>query len=501
MGTNATTNNTMGAVALPVSMDLSVLSMGTLDIKPIPTKIIKCYVAQDSYVRSEFPNMNYGQDGQLIAGQATQGSNFRTYLRFDLTQEKAKIDLNDVIDAKLYMYSDSTPDSYPLSFYEVPDDNWYENDINWLNAPSVDTQTQLGTWAQTLERAYSSSSSLKSLVLKENIISMAFGENQGPSSLFASSRETLNPPYIGIEVIDRSAYALSSGTYDASLKFTPTIFANEYIPMDFNLISKNLVNDIPTQLGVSTIPLAGNYTLSIAEYPFEVKVIQKKFEDIPARLGVSVTPVTIAGILDTLEIPIKFSPALIVREFYPARLGVSAALLESADILATEHIPFNFSPTVFKGLDITLALGVAAPGNVGSSTLAVAEFPMQFNVIQLVNTLIPCQLGVSAPLNSLGSILSTFEIPFNMYVPANYFIPLRIDVRAHEHYSIDMEVVPVLMIPFELDVKSPYFPINFDVVQGGADYIPFTVIPLIRDVYLAPLELQVRVPSTYAFIV
>ena len=498
---NSATNNTMGAVALPVAMDLQSISMGTIDIRPVPTKIIKCYVVQDSYVRSEFPNMNYGRDGQLIAGQATQGSNFRTYLRFDLTQDKSNIDLNDVIDAKLYLYSDSTPDNYPLTFHEVPDDNWYENDINWLNAPLVDTQTQLGTWAQTSERAYSTSSSLKSLVLKENIISMAFGENQGSASLFASSKETLNPPYIGIEVIDRSAYALSSGTYDASLKFAPTIIANEYIPMDFNLISKNLVNDIPAQLGVSTIPLAGNYTLSISEYPFEVKVIQKKVEDIPARLGVFATPVTIAGILDTLEIPIKFSPALIVREFYPARLGVSAALLESADILATEHIPFNFSPTVFKGLDITLALGVAAPGNVGSSTLAVAEFPMEFNVVQLVNTLIPCRLGVTAPLDSLGSILSTFEIPFDMYVPANYFIPLRIDVRAHEHYSMDIDVIPVLMIPFEIDVKSPYFPINFDVVQSSDEYIPFTVIPLIRNVYLVPIELAVRVPSTYAFIV
>lgn len=498
---NSATNNTMGAVALPVAMDLQSISMGTIDIRPVPTKIIKCLVVQDSYVRSEFPNMNYGQDGQLIAGQSNPSSMFRTYLRFDLTQEKANIDLNDVIDAKLYMYSYSTPDSYPLSFYEVPNDNWYENDINWLNAPAVDTQNQLGTWAQTVERGYSQSTSLKSLVLKESTISMAFGENQGLSSLFAASRETLNPPYIGIEVIDRSAYALSSGTYDASLKFVPTIIANEYIPMDFNLISKNLVNDIPTQLGVTTIPLAGTYTLSIAEYPFEVKVIQKKCDDIPAQLGVAVTPNNHAQILATLEVPIKFSPALIVREFYPLQLGVSTVPLESADILATEHIPFNFVPTVCKGLDITLALGVAAPGIAGSSTLAVAEFPMQFNVIQLVNTLIPCQLGVSAPLNSLGSILSTFEIPFDMYVPANYFIPLRIDVRAHEHYSIDMEVVTVLMIPFEIDVKSPYFPINFDVVRGGADYIPFTVIPLIRNVHLVPIELNVRIPSTYAFIV
>ena len=498
---NSATNNTMGAVALPVAMDLQSISMGTIDIRPVPTKIIKCYVVQDSYVRSDFPNMNYGRDGQFIAGQTTQGSNFRTYLRFDLTQEKAKLDLNDVIDAKMYLYSDSTPDNYPLAFHEVPNDNWYENDINWLNAPAVDMETQLGTLAQTAERAYSASSSLKSLVLKENIISMAFGENQGLSSLFAASRETLNPPYIGIEVIDRAAYALSSGTYDASLQFTPTIMASEHIPMDFNLISKNLVNDIPTQLGVSTIPLAGNYTLSITEYPFEVKVIQKKLEDIPAQLGVSATPNNQAQILAILEVPIKFSPTLLVREFYTLQLGVSTVPLESADILATEHIPFNFVPTVCKGLDATLALGVAAPGIAGSSTLAVAEFPMEFNVVQLVNTLIPCRLGVTAPLDSLGSILSTFEIPFDMYVPSNYFIPLRIDVRAHEHYSMDIDVVQVLMIPFTIDVKSPYFPINFDVVRGGADYIPFTVIPLIRDVHLVPIELRVRIPSTYAFIV
>ena len=120
MGTNATTNNTMGAVALPVSMDLSVLSMGTLDIKPIPTKIIKCYVVQDSYVRSSFPNMNYGRDGLVVAG----GGSTKAYLRFDLTNEKASIDMRDLVDARLQMYSEAVPDSYPIPFYEIPGITW-----------------------------------------------------------------------------------------------------------------------------------------------------------------------------------------------------------------------------------------------------------------------------------------------------------------------------------------------------------------------------------------
>ena len=64
-----------------------------------------------------------------------------------------------------------------------------------------------------------------------------------------------------------------------------------------------------------------------------------------------------------------------------------------------------------------------------------------------------------------------------------------------------MDVTPVLMLPFNFEVNSPFFPINIDVVQTEQDYIPFHVIPLIRNVELIPIEVDVRLPATYASIV
>ena len=169
--------------------------------------------------------------------------------------------------------------------------------------------------------------------------------------------------------------------------------------------------------------------------------------------------------------------------------------------MSTDHFVLAFEPEVNGAYCSKLQVGVSAPITLSSSILSVAEFPMEFSVIQRSELLVPCQLGVSTIPNFVGSILSTFEIPFDMYVPANYYLPFRIDVRAHVHYPMDMDVIPVLMLPFNFEVNSPFFPINIEVSQIEQNYIPFHVIPLIRNVELIPIEVDVRLPSTYGFIV
>ncbi len=85
----------------------------------------------DSYVSSSLTNANYGSQSSFAVGLFGDGSEFRSYVRFDLTSIPAQTNIGS---AKLRLYCNIL-DGQPNLIIWLSDSDWAENAITWNNQP------------------------------------------------------------------------------------------------------------------------------------------------------------------------------------------------------------------------------------------------------------------------------------------------------------------------------------------------------------------------------
>jgi len=101
----------------------------------------------DSYIRENYPNNNYGSDSALYL-RDRDGYTYRIYIRFDLSSIPSGATINT---AKLrlyyYDYSDlyDDPAGKQVDVHRVTGGSWSEDTITWNNAPAYDSTATSST--------------------------------------------------------------------------------------------------------------------------------------------------------------------------------------------------------------------------------------------------------------------------------------------------------------------------------------------------------------------
>jgi hypothetical protein len=90
----------------------------------------------DARVRNSSASSNYGTDDELRARAASSGSNYESYLRFNLSSVGPNI-----ASARLRLYGalDESGTSVATAIFAVTNTSWSETGINWNNKPGSET--------------------------------------------------------------------------------------------------------------------------------------------------------------------------------------------------------------------------------------------------------------------------------------------------------------------------------------------------------------------------
>jgi hypothetical protein len=124
-----------------VSVSVKNKMFGSIQVEEKPARTIKINTIQDSFVRSKYPTLNYGEQKDLIIGSNTE-ENFRTFLNFNFDNLPSNIIF---ISAKLKLMStDNQIANSLIELYEASAP-WYEYGITYNSQPSLGNK--IGTYS------------------------------------------------------------------------------------------------------------------------------------------------------------------------------------------------------------------------------------------------------------------------------------------------------------------------------------------------------------------
>jgi hypothetical protein len=152
---------------------------------------------EDSSTRQAYENVTWGNNATLYIGRQENGPQ-RGWLKFDLSTLP-----ENFARAKLWLYSYEVSGTEAIvQVRAIDDDNWVENEINWLNMPSAGEVLDARAVFEVGWHSWDVTPFIEEQLALDNLASFALvdlGENLSPdhAALF-DSREWCRPPYLEI---------------------------------------------------------------------------------------------------------------------------------------------------------------------------------------------------------------------------------------------------------------------------------------------------------------
>ena len=505
-----------------------------MEILPPPTITYKIFPVKDTFVRSDFPLMNYGTDGAMTARTVVSPASDATMLMsYDISKLFATNPKSALLSIKLKGYN-SLPSTVgnTAQLYAYTND-WEEYSVNYANMTPV-TGARIGDLLISSSRAYNSAD-LKDYILGLNMagtttLDMAL---KSASTVVMDSRESTNPPYIEVKFLDTTKmFSLASKFLPLSVK--PRVATASDIPFSLNLVSHNVNSDMNVTLGVK----GNNGKLSVqtqpcVDFPFSLEIVSTNFTELNTFGGVT-NPRMRASMFIPCDNELAFE--LHVRgnasSDIPAAFGVSSPMpTMNVKVMPDVLLPIELVVRQSASSDLPAAFGVShTQGSFGINVKPVNDLEIDLAVRQSATSEIIAAFGVShdtarlgvkvnpandidfslnvrqettseVPFAILPRIAETRDISFEADVWNASKLPFSLESQPVRKIPVSMVVQPVSSIPFSIDVKSPFIPFDLQVRKESSADMPLSLIPRIRQVNDLPFKLKVKVyGASYVFI-
>lgn len=197
---------------------------GSVEVIEPPTYHMELEAEKDSFVRSQIPTLNYGDNQSMVVGyRASDNDIFRSLIKFNTAQipENSKI---QTVKLRLFNRQNNTY-THQVGIYSISTD-WQEYGVTWANQPAVKELldvAQLGAIGYSdidvtdiVKKWYENPSDNHGFMIR------ALNESVNQTEQFATRENSVNQPYLDIEYKLDIIYSTGRSSLDSS------VFVNAY---------------------------------------------------------------------------------------------------------------------------------------------------------------------------------------------------------------------------------------------------------------------------------
>lgn len=490
---------------------------GKLEIKKIPSKILRIPPTMDTYIRDEFPNMNYGTDGCVVAelpkspeDEVTQV--IESLYKFEFVDENGNnvlrsIPFADILSCNFIAYNQACVSRNNIYDAKTVIGDWVENSVNWTCKPET-TDEKLFELELDVSEGYCYSNDLTELLYKveegsdnvnaiESLDFSVVPRYEGKDGYGVTSKESAHSPYIEIEYIDREAYNATLRTNIVPFSISPKVGDSNDLGFTFNIESRNVVVCSPVTIGVNTSSFNSAIPTirSTSEVGFDIQPSCHNIDLAPITVSIN-NPRLFSGVSvpDNDSIPFDLWARVYATNCTQTTFASSQTHFNSVmRPLNTDMVSFDVRPycgssafpsgTFGEQRKTTISAKQTHVYGTMPSTLNTEDLAMSIWCRQSTDTMSPTTMAVSTA-NIFGETVNVpcYEsLPFDAFVLGRSSLGFRTFVKGRYHVPFTLDAHSVSGVPFNINVLSPRITFNIDPRIRRFEGMPFEMLVRTRN--------------------
>ena len=475
---------------------------GFVEVVEPPTITVRLSPVEDTYARDDMPKLNYGHDHDMFVGVNSNGTKYRSFLRFviDSIPEGKKIKRATLVLSRL-----NTRQSNIIGVYDIHQgQEWTEYGLTWDNQPTqgtliktYDSGVRPGTseidLTSYVSEWYEGGRSHNGFMLRalDELESLGKYKQYG-------TREGDHPPYLEIEYYDPTVYSHKKNDLPSSVfiyavgedDLPGSVVVNSYVDDD-DLEGHVIVRD-PTAPVDDDLP--ASVVIVKSELPSTVFVVSVGEDDIDGLVKVRHTYSNDMDAVVRVNRP-EIEGCIFVR--YYSDLDGTMVVRGAVDSEIYGHVVVN-RPEIEGSVEVRYYDDL--PGSVVPRLEVDEELPSSvvINATEREGT-IYVRFYDDIDGSVVARALGYDEIPSTVFIRSEFIksvvyirrtndedIDSSFIIRAHDFHELDGTVIP--RIPEDNDLPS-----TIKIRVGGEYDTPGTVIPRVVGAYDILTELEIEI--------